>query len=220
MNRLWKQFFGAGLSKVLNDLGAQGEPPANPALLDWLACEFMDSGWDVKHMVRTIVMSETYRQVSTATPELLAADPYNRECARQNAFRLDAELVRDTALSVAGLLVPAIGGPSVKPYQPERYWENLNFPPRDYVADTGGQSVSARTVRLVAALVPASQSVGLRCAVSRGVRRGTQSLEHSAAGFVLAERSNVCRSRAGAGRPGDARMRWDHRGATDKSLAA
>lgn len=137
MNRLWKQFFGTGLSKVLSDLGAQGEPPANPALLDWLACEFMDSGWDLKHMVRTIVLSETYRQVSTATPELLAADPANREWARQNAFRLDAELVRDTALSVAGLLTPAIGGPSVKPYQPERYWENLNFPTRDYVADTG-----------------------------------------------------------------------------------
>ena len=73
MNRLWKQFFGTGLSKVLDDLGAQGEPPANPALLDWLACEFMDSGWDMKHMVRTIVTSATYRQVSTATPELLAA---------------------------------------------------------------------------------------------------------------------------------------------------
>ena len=137
MNRLWKQFFGAGVSKVLSDLGAQGEPPANPGLLDWLACEFMDSGWDVKHMVRIVVMSETYQQVSAATPELLAADPYNREWARQNAFRLDAELVRDTALSVAGLLTPAIGGPSVKPYQPERYWENLNFPPRDYVADPG-----------------------------------------------------------------------------------
>jgi hypothetical protein len=97
----------------------------------------MDSGWDMKHMVRTIVTSATYRQVSTATPELLAADPYNREHARQNAFRLDAELVRDTALAVSGLLVPTIGGPSVKPYQPDRYWENLNFPPRDYVPDQG-----------------------------------------------------------------------------------
>ena len=86
MNRLWKQFFGAGLSKVLNDLGAQGEPPANPALLDWLACEFMDSGWDMKHMVRAIVTSATYRQVSTATPDLTAADPYNREYARQARF--------------------------------------------------------------------------------------------------------------------------------------
>ncbi|MHB9065188.1 MAG: PSD1 and planctomycete cytochrome C domain-containing protein [Pirellulaceae bacterium] len=137
MNRLWKHFFGGGLSKTLDDLGAQGEPPANPALLDWLACEFMDSGWDMKHMVRTIVTSATYRQVSTATPDLMAADPYNREYARQSAFRLDAELIRDTALAAAGLLVPSIGGPSVKPYQPDGYWENLNFPTRDYVPDTG-----------------------------------------------------------------------------------
>jgi hypothetical protein len=137
MNRLWKQLFGTGLSKVLDDLGAQGEPPVNPALMDWLATEFMDNGWDLKHMVRTLVTSATYRQVSTATPEQLAADPYNRELARQSAFRYDAELVRDTALAVSGLLVPRIGGPSVKPYQPEGYWENLNFPTRDYVADSG-----------------------------------------------------------------------------------
>ncbi len=122
MNRLWKQFFGNGLSKVLDDLGAQGESPLNPALLDWLACEFIDSGWDMKHMVRTIVTSAAYKQVSTATPEQLAADPDNREYARQSTFRVDAELVRDTALSVAGLLSTKIGGPSVKPYQPDGYW--------------------------------------------------------------------------------------------------
>ena len=137
MNRLWRQFFGTGLSKVLDDLGAQGEPPANPELLDWLACEFMDSHWNIKHMVRTIVTSATYRQTSIATPELAAADPYNRELARQSAFRVDAECVRDAALSVSGLLVRAIGGPSVKPYQPDGYWENLNFPVRTYPNDTG-----------------------------------------------------------------------------------
>lgn len=137
MNRLWKQFFGTGLSKVLDDLGAQGEPPVNPALLDWLACEFMDSGWDFQHMVRIIVNSDTYKQVSTSTKELTAADPYNRECARQSAFRLDAELVRDNALAVSGLLVSKIGGPSVKPYQPEKYWENLNFPTREWQNDSG-----------------------------------------------------------------------------------
>jgi hypothetical protein len=137
MNRLWKQFFGTGLSKVLDDLGAQGETPANPALLDWLARDFMESGWDMKHMVRTLVTSHTYRQVSTANKELLAADPYNREHARQSRFRVDAELVRDNALAISGLLVPKIGGPSVKPYQPERYWENLNFPTRDYMIDKG-----------------------------------------------------------------------------------
>ena len=137
MNRLWKQFFGTGLSKVLDDLGAQGEPPVNPALLDWLACEFMDSGWDLQHMIRLIVTSHTYRQVSTSTQQLTAADPYNRECARQSAFRLDAEFVRDNALTISGLLVPKIGGPSVKPYQPEKYWENLNFPTREWLNDSG-----------------------------------------------------------------------------------
>jgi hypothetical protein len=137
MNRLWKQFFGTGLSKVLDDLGAQGELPPNGPLLDWLAAEFMDSGWDMKRMVRTIVLSETYRQTSVATPALLAADPYNREHARQSAFRVDAELVRDTALAVSGLLETKIGGPSVKPYQPDGYWDNLNFPTRTYKADTG-----------------------------------------------------------------------------------
>ncbi len=137
INRWWKQFFGAGLSRVLDDLGAQGEAPPNAALLDWLACEFMDSGWDVKHMVRLMVTSATYRQTSVASAELLAADPDNREHARQSRFRIEAELVRDQVLAVSGLLSPRIGGPSVKPYQPDRYWENLNFPPRDYLVDRG-----------------------------------------------------------------------------------
>jgi hypothetical protein len=136
VNRLWKQFFGTGLSKVLDDLGAQGEPPVHPALLDWLAVEFMESGWDVKHMVRLIVTSHTYRQVSTGPKEWFARDPDNRDLARQSRFRLDAELVRDNALSIAGLLVPKIGGPSVKPYQPAGYWENLNFPVREWQNDT------------------------------------------------------------------------------------
>lgn len=137
VNRLWKQFFGIGISRTLDDLGSQGEWPANPQLLDWLACEFMDSGWNVKHMVRTIVTSQTYRQSSDATAEQLARDPENRLLARQSRFRLDAELVRDNALAISGLLSPKIGGPSVKPYQPPGYWENLNFPTRDYTADSG-----------------------------------------------------------------------------------
>ena len=137
VNRLWKQFFGSGLSKTVDDLGAQGEWPTNPELLDWLACEFMDSGWDVKQIVRTIVLSSTYRQVSTVTPELLEKDPFNRELARQSRYRLDAELVRDNALRISGLLVEKVGGPSVKPYQPDGYWENLNFPVRQYEASTG-----------------------------------------------------------------------------------
>jgi mono/diheme cytochrome c family protein len=137
MNRLWKQFFGMGLSKVLDDLGAQGEPPPNQELLDWLACEFRDSGWNMKHMVRLIVNSATYRQTSVATREQLERDPENRLLARQGRWRLDAELVRDNALALAGLLDPTIGGPSARPYQPDGYWENLNFPPRTYEASRG-----------------------------------------------------------------------------------
>jgi hypothetical protein len=135
VNRLWKLYFGTGLSKVLDDLGAQGEPPVNPELLDWLACEFADHGWDVKHMVRTIVTSATYRQSSLASKELQQRDPFNRELARQSRFRLDAEIVRDNALAISGLLVRTIGGPSVKPYQPAGYWENLNFPTREWEDD-------------------------------------------------------------------------------------
>ncbi len=135
VNRLWKQFFGVGLSKNLDDVGAQGEAPANGPLLDYLATEFVQSGWDIKHMVRLMVTSRTYQQSSFASPELLTRDPENRLLARQSRFRLPAELVRDNALAIAGLLSPEIGGPSVKPYQPEGYWENLNFPPRKYEAD-------------------------------------------------------------------------------------
>ncbi|MDB6155407.1 MAG: Protein of unknown function (DUF1553)/Protein of unknown function (DUF1549)/Planctomycete [Chthoniobacteraceae bacterium] len=139
VNRLWKQFFGIGLSKVLDDLGSQGESPVQAELLDWLASEFMESGWNVKHMVRLVVTSQTYQQVSTASKELQKRDPYNRELARQSRWRLDAEFVRDNALAVAGLLENPlkVGGPSAKPYQPEGYWENLNFPTRAYQADTG-----------------------------------------------------------------------------------
>ena len=134
MNRLWKQLFGTGISAAVDDLGAQGEWPMHPALLDWLAVEFMDSGWDVKHMVETLVMSSTYRQDSNLRLELRDLDPQNRLFASQNPRRLDAEFVRDNALFVAGLLNLDLGGPSARPYQPAGYYANLQFPDRDYVA--------------------------------------------------------------------------------------
>ena len=138
-NRLWKQFFGKGLSNVLDDLGNQGEWPSHPELLDWLAADFRDSGWDVKHMVRLIVTSRTYRQVSAMRPELAERDPDNRLLAEQSARRLEAEFIRDNALSISGLINHGIiGGPSAKPYQPEGYYVNLNFPQRDYHASSGG----------------------------------------------------------------------------------
>ena len=135
VNRLWKMFFGAALSKVPDDLGSQGEPPANQDLLDWLAVEFVESGWDIRHMVRTMLLSETYRRSSEPTDKLLAADPYNRLHGRQAMARVDAEFVRDNALAVSGLLNRTMGGPSVKPYQPPGYYKELNFPKRVYEPD-------------------------------------------------------------------------------------
>ena len=137
VNRLWGHLFGAGLSRNQEDLGSQGDPPSHPELLDWLAVELRDSGWDIKRLVRMIVMSSAYQQASLPTRAGLERDPYNRLLARQSRFRLDAELVRDNALAVSGLLSRRIGGPSVKPYQPEGYLAYLNFPPREWVADGG-----------------------------------------------------------------------------------
>jgi hypothetical protein len=137
VNRIWKLFYGQGIAKHVDDLGLQGEPPSHPQLLDYLATDFIESGWDVKRLVRLIVTSGTYRQSSKPTPQLREQDPYNRLLARQGRFRLDAEFVRDNALAVSGLLVSTIGGPSVKPYQPAGYWEFLNFPKRTYRQDTG-----------------------------------------------------------------------------------
>ena len=136
MNRLWKQFFGNGLSAVVDDLGAQGEWPTHLELLDWLAVEFRESGWDLKHMVRTVVLSSTYRQSSHLRPELKEADPNNRLLASQNPRRLEAEFVRDNALSVSGLLNLEMGGPSVRPYQPAGYYAPIQFPDRDYQPQT------------------------------------------------------------------------------------
>jgi hypothetical protein len=145
VNRMWRQFFGTGISKMLDDLGSQGEWPVHPELLDWLAAEFVhpefDAGgahdWDVRHVIRTIVTSRTYRQSSVSNPQLDERDPDNRLLARQSRFRVDAEIVRDIALSASGLLVNKFGGPSVRPYQPDGYLAALNFPKREYSAGHG-----------------------------------------------------------------------------------
>ncbi len=137
VNRIWKLYFGAGLSRKLDDLGAQGEPPSHPLLLDYLAGRLIESGWDVKALIKSILLSETYRQSSLTAAEVLAADPTNRWLARQNRFRLDAELVRDNALAVSGLVVDDVGGRSVKPYQPPGYWAYLNFPTREWQNGSG-----------------------------------------------------------------------------------
>jgi hypothetical protein len=132
VNRFWQMFFGTGLVKTTEDFGLQGEWPSHPELLDWLAVEFVHSGWNVKALQKLVVMSATYRQSSKATPELLQRDPENRLFARGPRFRLPAEVVRDQALFVAGLLVEKAGGPSVKPYQPAGLWEELTMQGLNY----------------------------------------------------------------------------------------
>jgi len=137
VNRFWQMYFGTGIVKTVEDFGSQGEWPSNPELLDWLATEFVRSGWDVKALQKLIVTSATYRQSSETTPEMLQRDPENRLLARGPRLRLPAEMIRDQALSAAGLLVEKIGGPSVKPYQPEGLWKEISMQDMDYVQGHG-----------------------------------------------------------------------------------
>ncbi|MEN8872416.1 MAG: PSD1 and planctomycete cytochrome C domain-containing protein [Akkermansiaceae bacterium] len=138
-NRLFYLFFGTGISRSLGDFGGQGQPPSNPELLDRLAIEFYESNWDIKKMVKILVTSRAYCQSSLVPSNLRERDPYNELFARQARFRLPAEMIRDNALALAGLLVTDLGGSSVKPYQPSGYYRHLNFPPRKYKQDTNAK---------------------------------------------------------------------------------
>lgn len=125
VNRFWQELFGTGIVRTVEDFGSQGEPPSHPELLDWLAVDFRESGWDVKRLLKEMVMSATYRQSAATTPQKTTIDPLNRLLARGPRFRMDAEMVRDYALFASGLLRPEIGGASAKPYQPSRIWETV-----------------------------------------------------------------------------------------------
>jgi len=138
VNRMWNELFGAGLVETTEDFGIMGQRPSHPELLDWLAVEFRESGWDMKHMYKLMVMSAAYRQSAKATPDQLARDPKNLLLAHGPRFRMDAEMLRDIALQSSGLLVNKIGGPSVKPYQPANVWEQVSYSSSDtlhYVQD-------------------------------------------------------------------------------------
>lgn len=140
VNRFWQEVFGTGLVRTAGDFGVAGELPSHPELLDWLAIEFRESGWDVKKFFKLLVTSAAYRQAAAVTPEKLQKDPQNRLLSRGPRFRMDAEMVRDYALAASGLLVPKLGGPSVKPYQPDGVWEAVAMPEsntKKYERDTG-----------------------------------------------------------------------------------
>ncbi len=127
VNRLWQQVFGTGIVKTAEDFGSQGDAPSHPELLDWLAVQFIDDGWDVKLFMKRLVTSAAYRQKSGASPELRTKDPHNRLLARGPRYRLDAETLRDQALFTSGLLVEKVGGPSVKPPQPAGLWAAVGY---------------------------------------------------------------------------------------------
>jgi hypothetical protein len=145
---MWYELFGTGLVETTEDFGIMGQRPTHPELLDWLALEFRESGWNIKHMYKLMVMSATYRQSSKANPQQLAKDPKNQWLSHGPRFRMDAEMVRDIALQSGELLTQEIGGPSVKPYQPQSIWEQVSYPTSDtvhYVQDHGG-SVHRRSM--------------------------------------------------------------------------
>jgi hypothetical protein len=140
VNRFWQELFGTGIVRTSGDFGVSGELPTHPELLDWLALEFRDGGWDIKKFFTMLVTSAAYRQAAVATPEKLEKDPFNRYLSRGPRFRMDAEMIRDYALAASGLLVRKLGGPSVKPYQPPGVWEAvamIGSNTRDYRADSG-----------------------------------------------------------------------------------
>ena len=137
VNRFWQAFFGVGLVKTAEDFGVQGEKPVHRELLDWLAADFLDHGWDVKRLMKQIVMSRTYRQSSQFREGSAALDPENRHLARGPRHRLPSWMIRDQALFVSGLLKEQLGGQPVKPYQPEGIWEEATFGKKSYVPDTG-----------------------------------------------------------------------------------
>jgi len=137
VNRYWQLIFGAGLVKTPEDFGVQGELPSHPDLLDWLAVEFQESGWDLKHLLRLIVTSSTYRQSSPITDESREKDPDNRLLGRGARYRLSSHAIRDQALALSGLLFEQVGGEPVKPYQPPGIWEEVSFGGIKFVQSKG-----------------------------------------------------------------------------------
>ena len=200
VNRFWQLCFGIGLVKTSEDFGSQGEPPSHPQMFDWLATEFMRTGWDVKGLMRLTVTSATYRQSSRVTPALHEKDPENRLSARGPRFRMPAEMVRDNALAVSGLLVRDIGGPSVYPYQPPGLWEEMavgaGFTSQKY-SPSHGQDLYRRSMYTYwKRTVPPPSLATFDTPDPREVRRSACHYEHTAPGARPDERSDLHRSRA------------------------
>ena len=215
VNRVWQMFWGTGIVKTVEDFGSQGEWPTHPALLDWLAVEFMESGWDLKALVKTIVTSATYQQSSRAREMSLERDPDNRIFARGPRLRLPAEAVRDLTLAASGMLIPVVGGPSVKPYQPAGMWTELAGG-KDYAMDTGGDLYRRSIYTFWKRAVPPPSmslfdSAGREACTVRSVRTNTplQALNRmNDASYMEASRALARRAIDEAGENSDDRL--DH----------
>ena len=201
VNRFWQMFFGTGLVKTAEDFGAQGEVPSHPELLDWLALEFQQNGWDVKALLKTIVLSATYRQSSKITPELLQRDPENRLLARGPRLRLPAEMIRDQALFVSGLLVEKLGGPSVRPYQPEGLYKDMLFSNMTNYAQDKGEGLWRRSLYTFWKRTVMPPAMQVFDASSReSCTRARDAHQHAAASSEPDERHDLRRSGQADGR--------------------
>ncbi len=228
VNRYWQMRFGTGLVKTAENFGSQGDPPSNPELLDWLATEFVQSGWNVKQMQRLIVTSATYRQSSRVTPELLEKDPENRLLARGPRFRLSAEMIRDGQLYMSGLLKEQMGGPGVRPYQPKGLWEEIafgdGFSAQSYQQDHGSAlwrrslytfwKRTSPPPEMITFDAPDREKCAARRTVTNTPLQALALLNDPA--FVEAGRALATRMITEGGGSADARIRWAFRLATDR----
>ena len=190
VNRFWQEIFGTGLVRTAGDFGVSGELPSHPELLDWLASEFRDTGWDVKRFFKLLVTSATYRQSAISTPEKIEKDPQNRLLSRGPRFRMDAEMVRDYALAAGGLLACKVGGPSARPYQPEGVWEAVAMPEsntRVYQRDQGAESLSPQPLYVLEAQRTACVDGDLQRPQPRGLHGPPRAHRHTFAGSCHAQ---------------------------------
>ena len=207
VNRVWQHLFGRAIVTSVEDFGTRGELPSHPELLDWLATEYPRLGWSRKELIKTIVMSSTYRQSSAVRPELAEVDPENALFARQNRFRLEAEAVRDAALAASGLLSSAIGGPSVYPPQPEGISDLTYAGSARWKVSGRGRPLPTGDVYLLPQDIPLPDAPDLRRPRRQRLRRRARAVEHPAPGPHAAQRRGLRRVRPGPRRPADRRVR-------------
>ena len=191
VNRYWQLLFGRGLVNTPEDFGAQGDFPSHPELLDWLAVEFRESGWDVKRILKEMVMSRTYRQSSKSNPEAYRADPDNQMLSRGSRFRLQGEFIRDTALSLSGLLNDQIGGAGVKPYQPPGLWAEVGLGGNPKFTQDHGDKLTAGAFTRIGSVLLSPSHADIRCSNPGKVHHAKSKNEYTVTSSRHLERHTV-----------------------------